>query len=441
MASSSSSSSSSSTTHKEEPLDWFPDAASIFFSTRIKQTTPRRVLSSSSSQIRPSSSSSASSSASRINFLSSASGSPSSASSCSPTHGIAPADLTPATAQRAFYGASRNAPAAVCLGWYLKRIVQYSGFSKCSLVASLALIDRAVDKNPGFVVTDTNVHRLFLASATVASKFYEDEFYPNSYYARVGGVTATEMNDLEIAFLILIQFDLLVSKPLYDVYLCALMPIDRGYSSKPMMVAERHQPLRSVADRTRQTVNGTSIPDLTRTSNTTVKSTVNTQSTERTLLSITGTPALDKIPNTTPPTLQSNIPQSEATLMNTTTPTEIPPANTPPPERPPVSSGPVATPPINTPPSIKDRILIPSTEPEIRLTPMMLPPDKQLATLSSMDKAHILIKSTTPATATATTPLEKETNNMNTPPERELTSITVPSQNTPTERANQSATH
>ncbi|KAH3766554.1 Cyclin [Pelomyxa schiedti] len=204
-------------------LDWFPAAASAFLSTRVRppprpRPTSRRTLVASPRPI----------------------GTP-----CSSSTGtsINQATLTPLAAQKVINGITGQAQSGgVCLAWYLGRLVQYGGFSECSLVASLALIDRVVDRNLEFAVTDSNVHTLLLASVLVASKFYEDEFYPNSYYARVGGVTPDEMNELEIAFLVLVRFDLLISKPLYDVYLCALQPPrERISSCRPTVAPPRLQ--------------------------------------------------------------------------------------------------------------------------------------------------------------------------------------------------------
>ncbi|KAF8761762.1 Cyclin [Rhizoctonia solani] len=53
-----------------------------------------------------------------------------------------------------------------------------------------------------------NIHRLLIAGVTVASKFFSDVFYTNSRYAKVGGLPQTELNQLELHFLLLNDFRL-----------------------------------------------------------------------------------------------------------------------------------------------------------------------------------------------------------------------------------------
>ena len=48
------------------------------------------------------------------------------------------------------------------------------------------------------VLTSLNVHRLVITSLMLAAKFFDDLFYNNAFYAKLGGVNATEMNTLEV---------------------------------------------------------------------------------------------------------------------------------------------------------------------------------------------------------------------------------------------------
>ncbi|KAM0787101.1 hypothetical protein ACM66B_006357 [Microbotryomycetes sp. NB124-2] len=61
-----------------------------------------------------------------------------------------------------------------------------------------------------FAIDSFNVHRLVIAGVTVASKFFSDVFYTNSRYAKVGGLPLTELNQLELQFLLLNDFRLVV---------------------------------------------------------------------------------------------------------------------------------------------------------------------------------------------------------------------------------------
>lgn len=61
-----------------------------------------------------------------------------------------------------------------------------------------------------FVMDSYNIHRLLLAGITVGTKFSSDFFYSNSRYARVGGISLSEINNLELTFMMLLDFKLTV---------------------------------------------------------------------------------------------------------------------------------------------------------------------------------------------------------------------------------------
>jgi hypothetical protein len=52
----------------------------------------------------------------------------------------------------------------------------------------------------------------------LAIKYNEDDYYSNQYYARVGGVSLTELNELEYNLLILLEFDIFVDDDIYTKY-------------------------------------------------------------------------------------------------------------------------------------------------------------------------------------------------------------------------------
>lgn len=62
----------------------------------------------------------------------------------------------------------------------------------------------------GFAIDSYNVHRLVIAGITVASKFFSDVFYTNARYAKVGGLAVHELNQLELHFLLLTDFRLMI---------------------------------------------------------------------------------------------------------------------------------------------------------------------------------------------------------------------------------------
>lgn len=62
-----------------------------------------------------------------------------------------------------------------------------------------------------FVMDLYNIHRLIIAGITVLSKFFLDIFYKNLRYAKVGGLPLEELNYLELQFLLMLDFKLMVS--------------------------------------------------------------------------------------------------------------------------------------------------------------------------------------------------------------------------------------
>ncbi|KAG5417435.1 PCL7 [Candida metapsilosis] len=62
-----------------------------------------------------------------------------------------------------------------------------------------------------FVMDSYNIHRLIISGITVSSKFFSDIFYKNLRYAKVGGLPLEELNYLELQFLLLLDFKLMIS--------------------------------------------------------------------------------------------------------------------------------------------------------------------------------------------------------------------------------------
>eukprot|EP00826_Nyctotherus_ovalis_P044671 TRINITY_DN4840_c0_g1_i3.p2 TRINITY_DN4840_c0_g1~~TRINITY_DN4840_c0_g1_i3.p2 ORF type:complete len:112 (-),score=28.67 TRINITY_DN4840_c0_g1_i3:20-355(-) len=71
-------------------------------------------------------------------------------------------------------------------------------------------------------LTAHEVHRLFLTASTLALKFHCDDYFVNSYYAAVGGVSLEELNELEKDFIETIGYELYVEKNVYKRYEKAL---------------------------------------------------------------------------------------------------------------------------------------------------------------------------------------------------------------------------
>ena len=108
-------------------------------------------------------------------------------------------------------------PPSIRIYDYLMRIFQYASCSPECFVLSLIYIDRLIQRND-FVLNALNVHRVVITSVVLAAKFFDDQYFNNAYYARIGGVPCEEMNSLELEFLFLTNFSLHVSTDAYAKY-------------------------------------------------------------------------------------------------------------------------------------------------------------------------------------------------------------------------------
>jgi len=114
-------------------------------------------------------------------------------------------------------------PPTISVKSYLEdRILKYAGCSEETFILALIYMDQVVQFNPEFVISSLNVHRLLITSIMLASKFFDDVYYNNAYYARVGGISNTEVNSLEMEMLRMISFSLFVQPDQYERYRCSL---------------------------------------------------------------------------------------------------------------------------------------------------------------------------------------------------------------------------
>lgn len=83
-------------------------------------------------------------------------------------------------------------------------------------------MDRLIQRN-NFLLTELNVHRVIITAVLLAAKFFDDAYYNNAYYAKVGGVLVSEMNGLEVDFLFRINFSLHVPPEVFHQYRTELL--------------------------------------------------------------------------------------------------------------------------------------------------------------------------------------------------------------------------
>jgi hypothetical protein len=112
---------------------------------------------------------------------------------------------------------------------------------------ALVYIDRLIQRN-NFLLTDLNVHRVVITAILLAAKFFDDAYYNNAYYAKVGGVMVSEINGLEVDFLFRINFSLHVTPEEFDKYRNELLlhavvtPIPETYPYAPVQISPEVMP-------------------------------------------------------------------------------------------------------------------------------------------------------------------------------------------------------
>lgn len=109
-------------------------------------------------------------------------------------------------------------PPTISLRKYLERIERYAGCSSECYIIALVYVDTIIQRNKAFVISSLNIHRLLITSIMLAAKFYDDIYYNNAYYAKIGGVPCHEVNNLELEFLFMINFTLNVPQEVFNRY-------------------------------------------------------------------------------------------------------------------------------------------------------------------------------------------------------------------------------
>ncbi|ORX42967.1 cyclin-domain-containing protein, partial [Piromyces finnis] len=108
---------------------------------------------------------------------------------------------------------------------YLNRILKYAPCENDCFLSVLVYFHKMAtlqNKPPSFVssckkrrkpiiINSYNIHRLLIIGIMIAAKFYSDIFFTNSHYAKVGGLPVIELNQLEVEFLLINDFDLHIS--------------------------------------------------------------------------------------------------------------------------------------------------------------------------------------------------------------------------------------
>ncbi|CAF9913585.1 MAG: hypothetical protein HETSPECPRED_001603 [Heterodermia speciosa] len=147
---------------------------------------------------------------------------------------------------RKFYS---KRPPPIPLEEYLLRLHRYCPMSTGVYLATSLYIHRLAIIEKILPVTARNAHRLLLAGLRVAMKALEDLSYPHRRFAKVGGITETELGRLEVSFCFVTNFELKVTSKMLLEHVLAVrdgLPLTEAPTGfQPKLPHMRDMPLRT----------------------------------------------------------------------------------------------------------------------------------------------------------------------------------------------------
>lgn len=90
-------------------------------------------------------------------------------------------------------------------------------------------IDRLCALYPAFTISSLTVHRFLITAATVAAKGLSDSFWTNPTYARIGGISTSELATLEMEFLQRVEWRIVPKPEVLVDYYVSLVSRSEGY--------------------------------------------------------------------------------------------------------------------------------------------------------------------------------------------------------------------
>lgn len=99
---------------------------------------------------------------------------------------------------------------------YLNRIIEYTEIEPSTLVLSLIYIERLCKEK--IFLSEYNIHRILLLSIIMAYKYNEDCKCNKAYLSKIGGITESEISQLEHEFFDLINYDFFVGTEEFKKY-------------------------------------------------------------------------------------------------------------------------------------------------------------------------------------------------------------------------------
>ena len=123
---------------------------------------------------------------------------------------------------------NKNIP-SISIKDYLFRLSKHAKVNESTIILVLIYIDRICNINH-FFLTYYNIHKMILAAFILSIKYNEEIYYSMIFYSKLGGVSVSELKNLESEFLILISYKLFVETKLFDKYYNDLMSLKNDES-------------------------------------------------------------------------------------------------------------------------------------------------------------------------------------------------------------------
>ena len=112
---------------------------------------------------------------------------------------------------------STKSPAKVTLQYFFGRIKRYAQIEESTLIIILIYADRMCTTS-GIILNPHNIHRIILGCLLLAIKYNEDIYFTNEQYAKIGGVSLKEINDLESFSIDFLDYNLFISTDIFYKY-------------------------------------------------------------------------------------------------------------------------------------------------------------------------------------------------------------------------------
>ena len=107
---------------------------------------------------------------------------------------------------------------------FLIRVVTYSKIELSTLLSMYIYSMRLITRNE-IVLRYSNVYKIILGACVLSVKFNEDSKFPFSYYAKIGGMTVSELSEVEFSIYTRLNFELFVNEDELNESLSVLLQL------------------------------------------------------------------------------------------------------------------------------------------------------------------------------------------------------------------------